>query len=181
MLEQEEHFPFNDLMEIHVLNPERLPPDGEGRLMDWLRFLKAETEEEFKMIAEKNPMIYSPLLRKFLNAYLFYLYNRSRNSRSTVYNPFIRESAASARPGCVVIFMASKNFLPMCAKQPTWTTPTKSFPPPIHFTRPPAEPCFLSAGGPVPRPSVVRVRETPATRYRPIPVPAVSAGTTHFR
>jgi predicted transposase/invertase (TIGR01784 family) len=58
MLEQEEHFPFNDLMEIHVLNLERLPEDGEGRLMDWLRFLKAETEEEFKMAAEKNPMIH---------------------------------------------------------------------------------------------------------------------------
>jgi predicted transposase/invertase (TIGR01784 family) len=25
--------------------------------MDWLRFLRAETEEEFKMLAEKNPMI----------------------------------------------------------------------------------------------------------------------------
>jgi predicted transposase/invertase (TIGR01784 family) len=25
--------------------------------LDWLRFLKAETEEEFKMLAEKNPVI----------------------------------------------------------------------------------------------------------------------------
>jgi predicted transposase/invertase (TIGR01784 family) len=58
MLEKEEHFPFNDLMEIHVLNLERLPPDGEGKLIDWLRFLKAETEEEFKMVAEKNPLIH---------------------------------------------------------------------------------------------------------------------------
>jgi predicted transposase/invertase (TIGR01784 family) len=57
MLETEEHFPFNDLMEIHALNLERLPAQGEGRLLDWLRFLKAETEEEFKMVAEKNPMI----------------------------------------------------------------------------------------------------------------------------
>jgi predicted transposase/invertase (TIGR01784 family) len=57
MLETEEHFPFNDLMEIHALNLERLPADGEGKLLDWLRFLKAETEEEFKMLAEKNPMI----------------------------------------------------------------------------------------------------------------------------
>jgi predicted transposase/invertase (TIGR01784 family) len=44
-------------MEIHVLNLERLPAEGEGKLLDWLRFLKAETEEEFKMLAEKNPMI----------------------------------------------------------------------------------------------------------------------------
>jgi predicted transposase/invertase (TIGR01784 family) len=57
MLETEEHFPFNDLMEIHVLNLERLPAEGEGKLLDWLRFLKAETEEEFKMLAEKYPMI----------------------------------------------------------------------------------------------------------------------------
>jgi predicted transposase/invertase (TIGR01784 family) len=57
MLELEEHFPFNDLMEIHVLNMERLPAEGEGRLLDWLRFLKAETEEEFKMVAAKNPVI----------------------------------------------------------------------------------------------------------------------------
>jgi predicted transposase/invertase (TIGR01784 family) len=57
MLELEEHFPFNDLMEIHALNLKRLPVDGEGKLLDWLRFLKAETEEEFKMLAQKNPVI----------------------------------------------------------------------------------------------------------------------------
>jgi predicted transposase/invertase (TIGR01784 family) len=57
MLEKEEHFPFNDLMEINVLNLARLPAEGEGKLMDWLRFLKAEREEEFKMIAAKNPII----------------------------------------------------------------------------------------------------------------------------
>jgi predicted transposase/invertase (TIGR01784 family) len=57
MLEIEEYFPFNDLMEIHALNLKRLPAEGEGRLLDWLRFLKAETEEEFKMLAQKNPVI----------------------------------------------------------------------------------------------------------------------------
>ncbi|MDR0709826.1 MAG: Rpn family recombination-promoting nuclease/putative transposase [Spirochaetaceae bacterium] len=57
MLETEERFPFNDMMEIHALNLERLPEEGEGGLLDWLRFLKAETEEEFKMLAEKNPVI----------------------------------------------------------------------------------------------------------------------------
>jgi predicted transposase/invertase (TIGR01784 family) len=57
MLEREEHFPFNELMEINVLNLVRLPEDEDGRLADWLRFLKAETEEEFTMLAAKNPMI----------------------------------------------------------------------------------------------------------------------------
>jgi predicted transposase/invertase (TIGR01784 family) len=58
MLEKEEYFPFNDLMEIHVLNLARLPEDADGKLADWLKFLKAEKEEEFKMLAEKNPMIH---------------------------------------------------------------------------------------------------------------------------
>jgi predicted transposase/invertase (TIGR01784 family) len=57
MLEETEHFPFNDLMEIHVLNLERLPEDEDSKLGDWLRFLRAEEEEEFKMVAEKNPII----------------------------------------------------------------------------------------------------------------------------
>ncbi|MDR2079936.1 MAG: Rpn family recombination-promoting nuclease/putative transposase [Treponema sp.] len=57
MLEETEHFPFNDLMEIHVLNLERLPAEEDGKLADWLRFLRAEEEEEFKMVAEKNPVI----------------------------------------------------------------------------------------------------------------------------
>jgi predicted transposase/invertase (TIGR01784 family) len=57
MLEREEHFPFNDLMEINVLNLEKLPAEEDGKLADWLRFLKAEKEEEFTMVAEKNPII----------------------------------------------------------------------------------------------------------------------------
>jgi predicted transposase/invertase (TIGR01784 family) len=57
MLEKEEHFPFNDLLEIDVLNLEKIPEGGEGKLLDWLRFLKAGGEEEIKMVAEKNPII----------------------------------------------------------------------------------------------------------------------------
>jgi hypothetical protein len=57
MLEKDEHFPFNDLMEINVLNLERLPVDEESKLLDWLRFLKAEKEEDFRMLAAKNPII----------------------------------------------------------------------------------------------------------------------------
>jgi predicted transposase/invertase (TIGR01784 family) len=57
MLEAEEHFEFNGLMEIDVLNLEKLPVEGEGRLWEWLRFLKAEGEEELKMVAERNEVI----------------------------------------------------------------------------------------------------------------------------
>jgi predicted transposase/invertase (TIGR01784 family) len=38
-------------------NWERLPADEDSKLTDWLRFLKAEREEEFKMLAAKDPMI----------------------------------------------------------------------------------------------------------------------------
>jgi predicted transposase/invertase (TIGR01784 family) len=57
MMEREEHFPFNQLMEINILNLERLPPEEDSKLADWLRFLRAESEEEFKVLGEKNPMI----------------------------------------------------------------------------------------------------------------------------
>jgi predicted transposase/invertase (TIGR01784 family) len=35
----------------------KLPKDESGKLIDWLKFLKAEVEEEFKMLAMKDPMI----------------------------------------------------------------------------------------------------------------------------
>jgi predicted transposase/invertase (TIGR01784 family) len=57
MMEEKEHFPFNDLMEIHVLNLERVPVEEDNRLVEWLRFIGAEGEEEIKMVAEKNEMI----------------------------------------------------------------------------------------------------------------------------
>jgi predicted transposase/invertase (TIGR01784 family) len=57
MLEKEEHFPFNGLMEINVLNLERLREDEDSRLADWLRFLKAEKEEDFMMLAAKDPLL----------------------------------------------------------------------------------------------------------------------------
>jgi predicted transposase/invertase (TIGR01784 family) len=57
MLEKEEHFAFNELMEINVLNMKKLPADDTSRLGEWLRFLKAEGEEELKMVAERNPII----------------------------------------------------------------------------------------------------------------------------
>jgi predicted transposase/invertase (TIGR01784 family) len=57
MLEKDEHFLFNELMEIHVLNMVRLGAGEEGKLADWVRFIKAEREEEFKVVAEKDPVI----------------------------------------------------------------------------------------------------------------------------
>jgi predicted transposase/invertase (TIGR01784 family) len=44
-------------MKIHVLNLERLPIDEDSKLADWLRFIGAETEEEIKMAAVKDPVI----------------------------------------------------------------------------------------------------------------------------
>ncbi|MDR0642024.1 MAG: Rpn family recombination-promoting nuclease/putative transposase, partial [Treponema sp.] len=39
MLEAEEHFEFNGLMEINVLNLEKLPAEDDSKLGNWLRFL----------------------------------------------------------------------------------------------------------------------------------------------
>lgn len=64
MNEKEEHFPFNDLMEIHVLNLPRLAEVEEGELSDWLKFLKAESEEEFKMLAMRNPVMSLPATKQ---------------------------------------------------------------------------------------------------------------------
>jgi predicted transposase/invertase (TIGR01784 family) len=57
MLEEKEHFAFNDLTEIHVLNMLRLKEEDEGKLADWLRFIKAKGEEDLKMVAERDAMI----------------------------------------------------------------------------------------------------------------------------
>jgi predicted transposase/invertase (TIGR01784 family) len=57
MLEEEEHFAFNDLAEIHVLNMARLGEGDEGKLADWLRFIGAGGEEDLKMAAGKDAVI----------------------------------------------------------------------------------------------------------------------------
>ncbi|MDR0867281.1 MAG: Rpn family recombination-promoting nuclease/putative transposase [Planctomycetota bacterium] len=62
LLENTEHFPFNDLLEIDVLDLTKLPkgraaPREESSLVDWLAFIGAQTEEEFTMASAKNPVI----------------------------------------------------------------------------------------------------------------------------
>ncbi|GHU55445.1 hypothetical protein FACS189442_3040 [Spirochaetia bacterium] len=49
---------FTDLWEINILDLSKLPvePDGTA-LWNWSRFLKCETDEEFEMIAEKDPEV----------------------------------------------------------------------------------------------------------------------------
>ena len=49
---------FTDLLEINTLELRKLPQDSDGHLLwDWLSFLKAETEEDFKMVEKVNPEI----------------------------------------------------------------------------------------------------------------------------
>ncbi|MDR3314540.1 MAG: Rpn family recombination-promoting nuclease/putative transposase [Oscillospiraceae bacterium] len=57
MLERTEHFPFNDLMEINVLDLTKIPQDHSDELINWMKFLKAEQEEEMEMLANTNPAI----------------------------------------------------------------------------------------------------------------------------
>jgi predicted transposase/invertase (TIGR01784 family) len=49
---------FTDLIEINSLELQKIPkqPDNTAKY-DWLQFLKSETEEEFEMIAQNNPVI----------------------------------------------------------------------------------------------------------------------------
>jgi len=52
-----EHFPFNDLTEINVLDLTKIPENHSDNLINWMKFLKAEREEEFEMLARQNPQI----------------------------------------------------------------------------------------------------------------------------
>jgi len=56
MLEKDEHFPFNDLEEVHVLCLEKLSKLDNESLGEWLRFIKSESKEEFMKFAEKSPV-----------------------------------------------------------------------------------------------------------------------------
>ena len=49
---------FSDILEIHTLELTKLPVETDGTpLYDWVKFIKAETEEELNMAAINNPQI----------------------------------------------------------------------------------------------------------------------------
>jgi len=49
---------LTDVMEIHSIELVKLPPYTDGTpLYDWAKFIAAETEEDLKMVAERNPQI----------------------------------------------------------------------------------------------------------------------------
>ncbi|MDR2593143.1 MAG: Rpn family recombination-promoting nuclease/putative transposase [Fibromonadaceae bacterium] len=56
MLEKDEHFPFNDLEEIHVLCLKKLSKLNNERLREWLRFINSEKREEFMELAGIDPV-----------------------------------------------------------------------------------------------------------------------------
>ena len=53
-LEKEEHFCFNDLEEIHVLNLKKISKLKEEDLHDWLYFISSEKKEQFMQVAQKS-------------------------------------------------------------------------------------------------------------------------------
>jgi predicted transposase/invertase (TIGR01784 family) len=63
MLEKDRHFPFNDLNEINVLDLTKIPVEDNSELANWLRFIRAETEEECKMASEGNAAINEAYLK----------------------------------------------------------------------------------------------------------------------
>jgi len=56
MLEKDEHFPFNDLEEIHVLSLKKLSKLDNESLREWLKFINSESREEFMELAKKSPV-----------------------------------------------------------------------------------------------------------------------------
>ena len=48
---------FSDTLEIVTLELPKIPKEGGGKLYDWLRFFKAEDEEEYMTAAMHNPKI----------------------------------------------------------------------------------------------------------------------------
>ena len=48
---------FSDTLEIVTLELPKIPKEGGGKLYDWLRFFKAEKEEEYMIVAKLNPKI----------------------------------------------------------------------------------------------------------------------------
>jgi predicted transposase/invertase (TIGR01784 family) len=54
---------FTDLIEIHTLELQKTPKETDNTTKyDWLRFLKAESEEEFNMIADRSPAIHKAVV-----------------------------------------------------------------------------------------------------------------------
>jgi len=55
---------FSDIIEIHTLELSKLPEGVDGTLLyDWAKFIDAETEEEFNMVAERNPEVQKAVVR----------------------------------------------------------------------------------------------------------------------
>jgi len=55
---------FSDIIEIHTLELSKLPEGMDGTLLyDWAKFIDAETEEEFNMVAERNPEVQKAVVR----------------------------------------------------------------------------------------------------------------------
>jgi predicted transposase/invertase (TIGR01784 family) len=58
ILNTESHKLFSALLEIHTVELEKLPASGDGtKLGNWIRFLRAEKEDEMEMVAGTNEMI----------------------------------------------------------------------------------------------------------------------------
>jgi len=57
LYEKDERFLFSDLLTIHTLELPKFPKTQDGKLENWLEFMKAKKREEFMAIAKKSPYI----------------------------------------------------------------------------------------------------------------------------
>ncbi|MCL2391712.1 MAG: Rpn family recombination-promoting nuclease/putative transposase [Oscillospiraceae bacterium] len=64
LYDRENNVEFTDIIEVNTLELNKLPEVADGTsLWEWMKFLNAESKEEFDMVAEKNPVIKKAVVR----------------------------------------------------------------------------------------------------------------------
>ena len=55
---------LNDIIEIHTLELSKLPEQADGTILyDWAKFIDAESEEDLKMVADRNPEVQKAVVK----------------------------------------------------------------------------------------------------------------------
>ena len=64
MYDSDARVELTDVIEIHTIELEKLPPDSDGtELYDWASFIAASSEEEMTVVAERNPQVSKAVMK----------------------------------------------------------------------------------------------------------------------
>jgi predicted transposase/invertase (TIGR01784 family) len=55
MMEKSERYVLHDLRTLHIIELSKVPPNGCGRLVSWLKFIPARRKEELMALVKENP------------------------------------------------------------------------------------------------------------------------------